>query len=129
DVSDVGAAAEAQEVEVTTITIMSRLFDGTLGAFSYLLFILLYVPCVATIGAIYKELGRFWAIFSATWSIVIAYVVAVSCYQIGTFGEHPLTSSLWVGTMLLIAGGCYGTLIVLGRRRVRDEHLIPVVNL
>ena len=129
DVSDIVAAAEAQEVQVSTITIMSRLFDGTLGAFSYLLFILLYVPCAATIGAIYQELGRFWAIFSAIWSIVIAYVVAVSCYQIGTFVEHPGATALWVGAMASLAAGCFGTLIVLGRRRVREERLIPVVNL
>ncbi len=129
DVSDVAAAAKAQEVQVTTITIMARLFDGTLGAFCYLLFMLLYVPCAATIGAIYKELGRFWAIFSAIWSIIIAYVVAVSCYQIGTIAQHPLTSALWVGAMVLLAAGCFGTLIILGRRRVRDERLIPVVNL
>ena len=42
---------------------MQTLFNGESGAFAYLLFILLYMPCVATVGVIYKEIGAFWAVF------------------------------------------------------------------
>ncbi|PIE41297.1 MAG: ferrous iron transporter B [Gammaproteobacteria bacterium] len=66
DVSDATTAAEEQEVELNTLTLMNQLFDGKASAFAYLLFILLYIPCVATIGAIYKESGGYWAFFSAT---------------------------------------------------------------
>ena len=73
-----------------TLGLMATLFDGQLGAFSYVLFVLLYMPCVATLGAIYKELGGFWAFFSATWNTVIAYTLAVTVYQAGTFAAHPV---------------------------------------
>ena len=75
ELSDTSAAADNQAVEINTIAAMRSLFDGELGAFSYLLFILLYMPCVATIGAIYKELGPFWAVFSTSWSVVVAYAL------------------------------------------------------
>ena len=78
---------------------MQRLFATSLAAFAYLVFILLYMPCAATIGAIYKELGAFWATFSTAWSVVTAYCFAVIVFQIGIFAaarrkaagnRHPL---------------------------------------
>jgi ferrous iron transport protein B len=52
DISNLETAAQEQEVELTTYERMQAAFLGQLGAFSYLLFILLYTPCVASIGAI-----------------------------------------------------------------------------
>lgn len=128
DVSDTQLAAEAQEVEITTLVLMQQLFDGSVGAFAYLLFILLYIPCVATIGAIHKELGGFWAVFTVAWSYVTAYAVAVIFYQLATFAVHPLSSTLWVAGMLVMMGSCYAVLIIKGRRHHHRHKLIPVVN-
>ncbi|MEW8371208.1 MAG: Fe(2+) transporter permease subunit FeoB, partial [Candidatus Thiodiazotropha sp.] len=61
DISSAAAAAEAQEVNVGVFGAMAARFDGRAGAFAYLLFILLYSPCVATIGAIRREAGPRWA--------------------------------------------------------------------
>ena len=44
-------------MQLTTVRAMQIGFGSTLAAFAYLLFILLYMPCVATIGVIYKEIG------------------------------------------------------------------------
>ncbi|MCG8494693.1 MAG: Fe(2+) transporter permease subunit FeoB [Enterobacterales bacterium] len=129
DVSDAMTAAEEQEVELNTITLMSQLFDGKAGAFAYLLFILLYIPCVATIGAIYKELGGFWAVFTAVWTYVTAYAVAVGFYQIATFSQHPASSAAWIAGMTAMMAICYTVLIVKGRKQTRKGNLIPVVNL
>jgi|TARA_B100000315_G_scaffold232217_1_gene244260 ferrous iron transport protein B len=128
DVSDAMTAAEAQEVHVSTLDLMNRLFDGELGAFSYLLFILLYIPCVATLGVIFKELGGFWALFSACWSLIMAYAVAVICYQLGNVLDHPIASLGWTAGMLALALSSYALLIVRGRQQARRERLIPVVN-
>lgn len=57
-------------------------FDGKIGAFAYLLFILLYFPCVSVFAVIYKELSLKWAIISAGWSTGFAYFIAVAFYQI-----------------------------------------------
>lgn len=129
DLSDQDSAAQDQEVEVSTLTMMSSLFDGQLGAFAYLLFVLLYVPCVATLGVLYKEAGPFWAFFSATWNTLIAYTLAVICYQAGRFNLHPGSSSAWIISMsAVLVLGC-ALLIRLGRRETRDENLIPALNI
>ena len=91
--TDTAGQAEAQEVQLTTISVMQSLFHGQLGAFAYLLFILLYMPCVATIGVIYKEIGAFWATFSVLWSFVVAYTAAVAVYQVGHVAANPPNSS------------------------------------
>ncbi len=53
-------------------------------AYCYLLFILLYFPCLATIVAIKNETGKWrWAVFAAVYTTVIAWCVSAAVYQIG----------------------------------------------
>ncbi len=80
---------------------MAARFDGQAGAFAYLLFILLYFPCVATIGAIRREAGGAWAAFVAVWTTGIAYATATLFYQAARFSAHPLSSALWVGGLAI----------------------------
>jgi ferrous iron transport protein B len=101
EVSDLNIAAQEQDVELTTYQRMQLAFAGQLGAFSYLLFILLYTPCVAAMGAIKNEVGSRWAGFAAIWSFVFAYLMATLCYQIGSFFESPLSSSITIAIALL----------------------------
>ncbi len=55
-----------------------------LSAFAMLVFILLYVPCVAAVSTLFKEMGsRKWAWFSIVWQIGCAYVLSLLVYQIG----------------------------------------------
>jgi len=109
DIESLEAAAAAQEVDDATFGAMIKRFDGQAGAFAYLLFILLYFPCVATIGAIRREAGSSWAVFVAAWTTSIAYITASSFYQISTYSQHPLFSGLWLGGVaLLFIGLVYG---------------------
>lgn len=56
-----------------------------LSAFSYLVFILLYVPCVAAVSTLAKEMNsKKWTAFSIVWQISIAYVAALAVYQLGS---------------------------------------------
>jgi len=102
DIDSIEAAAAAQEVDNATFGAMVKRFDGQAGAFAYLLFILLYFPCVATIGAIRREAGTPWAVFVAVWTTTVAYITASSYYQISTFAQHPVFSSIWLGSMVLL---------------------------
>ena len=53
-------------------------------AFSYLLFVLLYFPCLATIAAVKNESGSWkWAIFTAVYTTAVAWIVSAAVYQIG----------------------------------------------
>ena len=126
DLSDTQKAAEEQEVTMSTISMLRGLFDGDLGAFSYLLFILLYMPCVATVGAVYKELGSFWTIFSTSWSLVTAYSIAVIFYQAGHLLTDTATALGWIIAMIALLFISFFALIKWGRSKL---NLIPVVNL
>jgi len=76
--------------------LMYQRFDGQLGAIAYLLFVLLYFPCVSTTAAMLREVHRGWVIFSMLWSTGIAYCVAVGFYQAATFFRHPESSFYWL---------------------------------
>ncbi len=53
-------------------------------ALSYLVFVLLYFPCIATIAAIKNESGSWrWALFAAGYTTVLAWVVSAAVYQTG----------------------------------------------
>lgn len=124
---DLVTAAAEQEVNTSTLSALQNSFHGDLGAFSYLLFVLLYMPCVATIGVIYKELGGFWATFSTTWSVVVAYSAAVICYQLGSIGDDPQSAIGWIVGTSAGALAAFAALIKLGQRR--QSRLIPLVTL
>ena len=56
-----------------------------LCAYAYLIFILLYFPCIATIAAIRNETGSWrWAVFAAAYTTVVAWVASALVYQIGS---------------------------------------------
>ncbi|WDE05968.1 ferrous iron transport protein B [Thalassomonas viridans] len=107
EVSDLDVAAQEQEVEITTFHVMQNAFAGQLGAFSYLLFILLYTPCVAAMGAIKNEVGSRWAGFAALWSFALAYLVSTACYQLGNFASEPLLALLNLAMVVVVFTAIY----------------------
>ncbi len=94
DVSNLHIAAEEQGVDEGTFTVMQAAFAGKIGAFSYLLFILLYTPCAAAMGAIKSEVGSRWAGFAALWSFSLAYLAATFSYQIAMITTSPVSSGI-----------------------------------
>ncbi len=57
-----------------------------LSAFALMVFVLLYVPCLATIGAIRKETGSWkWTAFSIIYQFILAYGIAMGVIFIGGF--------------------------------------------
>ena len=55
-----------------------------LAAYAYLIFILLYFPCIATIAAIKNETGSWrWATFAALYTTIVAWIMSALIYQIG----------------------------------------------
>ena len=56
-----------------------------LASYCFLLFVLLYFPCIATIAAIKGETGSWkWATFAACYTTVLAWIVSAIVYQIGS---------------------------------------------
>ena len=105
DLSDTAAAAESQEVTVTTVQMMQQLFGSQLAAFAYLMLVLLYMPCVAAIAAVYREAGAAWTLFLAAWTTVLGYSTATIVYRVGTFAQDPLYATVAIVVSLgLLAG-------------------------
>lgn len=119
DVSDVEAVAEEQEVNTSTLTNMASLFSGPFAAFCYLVFILLYAPCVAVLGAVNKEAGWRWTLLVFSWCTGLAYITATVIYQIGTFSVNPMFSSIWIAAMLSIL-----TVFILNLKRLSSK-MVP----
>ncbi len=74
---------EDAEREDTALSIALRNHFSPLSAAALLVFVLLYVPCVATLGAIKHEFGTSWAVTSAVYQTVVAWFVALLVYQGG----------------------------------------------
>ena len=127
DVSDAMAVAEEQDVQSSTLTNMASLFVSPFAAFCYLVFILLYAPCVAVLGAVNKEAGWRWTLLVFSWSTGLAYIAATVTYQIGTFGTNPLFSSIWIVAMLLVLFAFISSLKRLSSKMV-PKNLIQAVQ-
>lgn len=79
---------------------LSVFFDGRIGAFAYLLFILLYMPCLSALGAIAKEFSPIWAGVVALWTTVQAYLLSVLFYQTAMMSRHFSYSLTWIACVL-----------------------------
>ena len=96
-------------VKERTYTELRKHFDGKAGAFSYLLLILLYMPCVAAIAAVYRELGVRWTLFSCFYMSVTAWITATLFYQICVIYRNPFGSFLWIlFCLVMISVICLG---------------------
>ncbi|MEJ6516160.1 MAG: ferrous iron transport protein B [Pseudomonadales bacterium] len=125
NIGDVSIAAQEQGVQSSTLTNMAALFGSQLAAFSYLVFILLYAPCVAVLGAITKEAGWRWMVLIFTWTTTVAYVSASNIYQLGTFTDHPTFSMMWLLGSVLVMWLFIHNLKRIGRR---SANLIPAIQ-
>ncbi len=102
DVKDLDSVASEQEVNRNLFEVLQGAFAGTLGAFSYLLFILLYSPCVSALGATYKETGAKWTVFTILWTTFLAYSLATICYQLGQLSTQPIVASSWISFFVVL---------------------------
>ena len=79
----------AKEAIVSTLAILyggdiSSACFTPLTAFTFMLFVLLYFPCVATIATLHREAGRRWAWFTVFQSLFLAWFISFAVYQIGS---------------------------------------------
>ena len=73
------------EGDVDNVNLADRIPITPLVAFGYMLFVLIYFPCIATLAAIKQESGSWkWAIFAAGYTTALAWIVAFFAYQIGS---------------------------------------------
>ncbi len=75
---------------------MAMRFQTSAAAFAYMLFILLYCPCVAAVATVYRETNLGWTMFVIGWTTGLAYWSATLFYQVATFAQHPIFSLAWI---------------------------------
>ena len=116
DLTDAKAVAEDQEVDTTIFGNIKSYFVSGNAAFAYLIFILLYTPCVAAMGAYVREFGAKYARFIAVWTMGLAYAGATLYYQITHFMFSPVTSAAWILGIVGLGGATFWALKAEGKR-------------
>lgn len=72
------------EEDVENVNLSNHIPITPLAALAYMLFVLIYFPCIATLAAIKQESGSWkWALFAAGYTTVLAWCIAFVVYQLG----------------------------------------------
>lgn len=109
--------SEELEVDTGVFGSLRRNFDGGAGAYAYLLFVLIYVPCVAALGAAAREVGGVMALFNAVYLTLLGWCVATLFYQV-TVGHQVLFIFIPVSILAILTAG----LVAAGKRlRTRNN--------
>jgi ferrous iron transport protein B len=86
--------AEAEEEPTALMTGVHDGFNassgglGALAGLGFMVFVLLYTPCVAAIGTERQEIGSKWTAFSVVGQFALAWVAATLIFQIGRLFVH-----------------------------------------
>jgi ferrous iron transport protein B len=99
--------ADEQKVNIGTFKEMKTRFGSKSAAFAYLLFILIYMPCVAAIAAVYRETNLKWAIFSVLYLTILAWIISTLFYQASMFAIQPAISTMWIFGLVIISIATY----------------------
>lgn len=80
------AAEESADLHTALMTSFVESSGGhpTAAALAFLVFLLAYTPCVATLGAQRREIGGRWTAFGVVMQLIVAYVLAVVVFQIAS---------------------------------------------
>lgn len=88
-------------------------FGSWKAALAYLLFVVLYSPCVAALAMLFNEHGAGWTIFTFIYLNILAWIIATIFYQIAAFNS---ASPYWLGTGLAFIMIIYWNLKTIGKR-------------
>jgi ferrous iron transport protein B len=88
----------------------SRFSEGPAQAYAYLLFVLIYVPCIVAVAAIGREIGPMLAVLSVFYLTLLGWIVSTLFYQVAVGRQF-----LWIAISLAMLGAIAGVLYLLGR--------------
>lgn len=128
DLSDQASAAEEQGVSLGTIDTIKTLFGSSSAVFAYLLMVLLYVPCVAAVAAIYREVGTKWTVFACAWTLALGYSAATIFYRVANFAAAPVYSIVCIVIALGILYGMYCWMKRMAKKDAgKGPKIIPII--
>lgn len=116
---DEETVAEEVEADGGIFASMRGYFANDIHAvYAYLLFILIYFPCFAALGAIVRELGNLFGFIAVAYLTVLAWITSTLYYQIAA-GHNPL----WIAVALVLLA-----LIVLAFRLLRGKAVTATAS-
>ncbi len=72
------------EEDIENVNLSQRIDITPIAGLSYMLFVLIYFPCIATLAAIKQESGSWkWALFAATYTTALAWIVSFVVFNVG----------------------------------------------
>lgn len=93
---DLDAIKESNEVNDETVTKIQQYFTSEAAVIAYLIFILLYTPCVAALGSVYREAGLKWTLLVASWTFIIGWILATGYYQFHLLNQGSSNALFWI---------------------------------
>lgn len=95
--------SEEKETAGTLSENLKAKFGGWAAALSYLLFVVLYSPCAASLAMLFKEHGSRWTLFSFVYLNLLAWIIAMLFFQITNFQAGSIYwIALGLGILMLI---------------------------
>lgn len=119
---DIMAIQEANDVNDTTVSEIQHYFTSTASVISYLIFILLYTPCVAALGAVYREAGLRWTILVASWTFIIGWILATGYYQFHLLNMGAgIAPIIWIISLAVALFALFMLLRYMGTKEIFTE--------
>ncbi|WP_321990977.1 Fe(2+) transporter permease subunit FeoB [Marispirochaeta aestuarii] len=114
--SDADSLAEELEADDSVFTGLRDNFSPV-SAYAFLLFILIYFPCVAALGAAVQETGKGYGTVLVTYLTLLAWIISTLVFQLLEGG-----SLLWITVALLLLAGIFFSFALMGRGRARVRY-------
>ncbi|WP_319559685.1 Fe(2+) transporter permease subunit FeoB [Marispirochaeta sp.] len=100
-----------EEEDPRSFHLLQRRFTAA-QAYAYLLFVLVYFPCLAVVATVIREIGSLYTLLFVTYHTLMAWIVATLFYQVAE--GHQLA---WMLVPLLFFGGLYLILCLMGLKK------------
>ncbi len=114
---DEEAVAESVETDIGIFASMRNHFkNNSHAAYAYLLFVLIYFPCLAALGALVREVGPLFGWIAVVYLTVLAWITSTLYYQISSGGQI-----VWIGVALLLLAGIILFFSALKKKMILDQ--------
>lgn len=113
----IAAKAPVETLDKKAHQEMQLRFGSEHAAFAYLLFVLLYFPCVSATAAMVREVKRGWTVFSVCWTTGLAYCISVMYFQLSVWSTQPVISSIWCSAIMLILAATIWGIHLVGKQK------------
>lgn len=107
-INNVGADATTNAISNSLTLISSALCLNNCSALSFLVFSLLYMPCISTIGVMKKEIGIKWTIIAIAIQFCLSYILSYAvykialCFTLNGFASGMISLFTFVGIIIAI---------------------------